>query len=67
MASLPKPRYTPEQYLKLERKAEYKSEYYDGEIFARAGASREHILIVANLTRELGIAASGTAVRDVSQ
>jgi Uma2 family endonuclease len=29
---------TPEQYLEIERAAEYKSEYYDGEMFAMAGA-----------------------------
>jgi Uma2 family endonuclease len=54
MAVLPRRRYTPEEYLDLERAAEYRSEYFAGEIFAMAGASREHILIVANLTRELG-------------
>lgn len=49
-----KPYYTPEQYLDLERQAEYKSEYYAGEIFAMAGGSPEHSLIAANVTRELG-------------
>ena len=34
------PRFTPEQYLALERKAEFKSEFYDGMIEAMAGASR---------------------------
>ena len=53
MSSLPKQRYTPQQYLELERKAETKSEYVSGEIVAMAGASREHILIVTNLVREL--------------
>jgi Uma2 family endonuclease len=33
---------TPEQYLEIERKAEYKSEYFNGEMFAMAGASRIH-------------------------
>jgi Uma2 family endonuclease len=54
MSSLPKQRYTPQQYLEMERKAEFKSEYVSGEIIAMAGASREHILIVSNLVRELG-------------
>jgi Uma2 family endonuclease len=54
MSSLAKPQFTPEQYLALERQAECKSEYFDGEIFAMAGASREHNLIVGNLIRELG-------------
>jgi Uma2 family endonuclease len=48
------PRYTPEQYLALERKAEFKSEYYDGFITAMAGASRPHILITGNLSRKIG-------------
>ena len=30
---------TPEQYLEIERKAEFKSEYYQGEMFAMSGAS----------------------------
>lgn len=54
MSSLPIPRYTPEQYLEMERKADFKSEYVNGEIMVMAGASREHILIVGNLVRELG-------------
>jgi Uma2 family endonuclease len=44
---------TPEEYLKYERAAEYKSEFYDGEVFAMAGASRNHNLIVANVVAEL--------------
>ena len=54
MSSLPKPRFTPEEYLALERPAEYRSEYFNGEIFAMAGASREHNLIAGNVSRELG-------------
>ncbi len=46
-----KTRYTPEQYLALERKSPIKHEYYDGEMFAMAGASREHNLIAGNLFR----------------
>jgi Uma2 family endonuclease len=53
MSSLPKHRMTPEEYLKYERAAEYKSEFYDGEVFAMAGASRNHNLIVANVVAEL--------------
>ncbi len=48
------PHYTAEEYLALERKAEYKSEYVDGMIIALAGASRSHSLIVFNLARGLG-------------
>ena len=39
----------PEGYLETERKAKYKSEYFDGEIFAMAGANRNHCIINGNL------------------
>lgn len=48
MSSVPKTRLTPEQYLAIERQAEIKSEYFDGEMFAMSGASREHNLIGVN-------------------
>ncbi|MFN0168222.1 MAG: Uma2 family endonuclease [Bryobacteraceae bacterium] len=53
MASQPQPRLTPLDYLEIERKAEYKSEFYRGTMFALAGASREHNLLAVNLSREL--------------
>ena len=53
MASQPKPQYTVEEYLALEREAEFKSEYIDGYIVAMAGASERHNLIVTNTVREL--------------
>jgi len=39
--------------LALERQAPCKSEYYAGDIFAMAGASRWHNLIMANVVGEL--------------
>lgn len=45
---------TPEEYLKLERLAPTKSEYYAGEIYAMAGASRSHVFIVTNTVVALG-------------
>ncbi len=48
-----KPRLTPEDYLAIERSAEFKSEYFDGEIFAMAGASRAHNSIVLNTGSEI--------------
>lgn len=42
-----------EEYLALERQAETKSEYINGEIYAMAGASREHNLIALNVGSEL--------------
>lgn len=53
MASQPKTYFTPEEYLELERQAEYKSEYFNGEIFAMGGASPRHVLIVTNVVAEL--------------
>ena len=53
MASQPKPRYTPEEYLAFERSAEIKHKYFNGEIFAMSGASKWHVLIVTNLVAEL--------------
>ena len=46
-------RYTPEEYYALERDAAYKSEYYDGEIFAMAGGTGPHSRIIANIVGEL--------------
>ena len=54
MSTQPQTYLTPEEYLAFEREAEVKHEYYAGEIFAFAGASRQHNLIVANVIRELG-------------
>ena len=48
MSTVPKLRFTPEEYLVRERAAPTKSEYYQGEIFATTGASRAHNLIVNN-------------------
>ena len=41
--------YTLEEYLALEAQAEYKSEYFQGEIFAMAGGSYNHNVIAGNL------------------
>ncbi len=41
----PKPLLSPEAYLELERKAEFKSEYYKGEVFAMSGARRNHVVL----------------------
>lgn len=51
MTALPKEKkYTPEEYLALEEKAEFRSEYDNGEIVAMAGGSLNHQQITANLT-----------------
>ena len=40
---------SPKAYLAMERKAETKSEYYKGGIFAMAGASYNHNVIAGNI------------------
>lgn len=45
---------TEAEYLDIERRAEFKSEFLDGEMFAMAGGSEAHSLIAANLVREVG-------------
>ena len=54
MTTRPDVRLTVEEYLRIERAAEWKSEYIDGAMFAMSGASARHVLIAANLVRELG-------------
>jgi Uma2 family endonuclease len=44
---------TQEQYLEIERKAEYKSEYFDGEMFAMQRSNQNHNLINTNLIATL--------------
>ena len=53
MSSVAKTRMTPEQYLVQERKAEYRSEFFRGETFAMAGATRSHNLIAGNVFAKL--------------
>jgi Uma2 family endonuclease len=53
MSRQPSTLLTPGEYLAIERRAEFRSEYIEGEIVAMTGASRRHNLIVANLTGEL--------------
>jgi len=43
---------TPEQYLDIERQAERKSEYWQGEMFAMAGAGEPHNLLVTSISAQ---------------
>ena len=54
MASAARQLLTPAEYLAIEATAEQKSEFYAGEMFAMAGASPEHNLIVSALIISLG-------------
>lgn len=46
-------RYTPEEYVALERASEVRHEYVAGQVFAMAGASISHNLIKGNLVAAL--------------
>jgi Uma2 family endonuclease len=61
MSSLPQVRYTPEQYLEIDRKADHRSEYVNGEILAMAGASRIHNRITLNIGAALTTLLRGTS------
>lgn len=53
MSAQPQTCLTAEEYLEIERQAEYKSEFYAGEMFAMAGGSEAHNLIAVNVVGEL--------------
>jgi Uma2 family endonuclease len=53
MSTQPKRLLTPEEYLMIEREAEYKGEYYDGVIYTMAGVRAAHDLIAWNVHGEL--------------
>lgn len=53
MSALPKPIYNADEYLALEESAEYRNQFYDGEIFAMAGASRKHNIAAGNIYANL--------------
>jgi Uma2 family endonuclease len=53
-------RLTESEYLQLERQAETRSEYFDGEVFDMAGGTRAHSLIATNLLRELSAGLKAT-------
>ncbi|HEX8000116.1 MAG TPA: Uma2 family endonuclease [Pyrinomonadaceae bacterium] len=55
MSTQPTYHLTPEEYLAIERKAEYKSEYVDGVMYQMAGGSEAHNLITGNVVTELNV------------
>ena len=54
MAQQQKYYYSSEEYLALERNADFKSEYLKGHIYDMAGSSPEHSAITVNVTVALG-------------
>src|SRR4051794_40673909 len=63
MSSLPRTFLTPEQYLEIERQAEFKSEYFQGDMFAMAGGSNNHNRVVFNTITSVGPGLRGTSCR----
>lgn len=55
--------YSPEEYLELETAAEYRSEYYHGQIFPMAGGTPNHNQIAGNFYAALNFAFRRQAYR----
>jgi Uma2 family endonuclease len=53
MSAQPYARMTEDEYLEFERAAEFRHEYYDGEVFAMSGGTATHAFIIANITSSL--------------
>jgi Uma2 family endonuclease len=67
MTAQPQKIYSEEEYLEMEREADYKSEYYRGEIFAMAGAGFNHNRITENLSGEFHIRLKGKSCKGYSR
>ena len=63
MTVVEKRKLSPADYLAVERKAETKSEYLDGEVFSMAGGTHRHGLLATNLAGELRSALKGGPCR----
>lgn len=63
MASVPNYYLSPEEYLALERQAEFKSEYIDGVVYALAGGTPRHSLVAVNITTSLSVQLRGRSCR----
>jgi Uma2 family endonuclease len=57
----PQPYYSPEEYLKLEEAAEFKSEYHDGKIIPMTGGTPNHNRIALNFSGAMNFALKGQA------
>ena len=58
---------TPQEYLARERQAEFRSEYYRGEMFAMSGASWVHTLIKDNLSQAMRNRLNGVSLPRIDQ
>lgn len=53
MSTVPKRRYSPEEYVALERVSEQRHQFYRGQIFAMSGGNARHSRVSVNLVRHL--------------
>ncbi|HEY7392350.1 MAG TPA: Uma2 family endonuclease, partial [Bryobacteraceae bacterium] len=53
MSTQPKTFLTPEEYLEIERRAEFKSEYFAGEMFAMSGGTGPHSRLAVRISSDL--------------
>ena len=63
MSSAAIKRYSPADYLALERASDVKHEFFDGEMFLMAGGTVEHSQVAANVIRALGNALADSPCR----
>jgi len=63
LVSYKKAKFTAEEYLAMEKESEEKHEFFEGEVFARAGASARHNVIFSNTFIALGIKLKGNPCR----
>ena len=54
---------TAAEYLEIERRAEFKSEFLGGEMFVMSGGTRSHSLIASNMIRAIGNQLKGRPCR----
>ena len=72
MSAVPVPYLTPKQYLEIEQKAVFKSEYWDGQMYAMAGGTPKHseagtrfaAALIARLGDKCGVFNSDLRLRD---
>jgi Uma2 family endonuclease len=63
VASNPLSKLTEEQYLTIEREAEFRSEFLNGEMFAMSGGSLNHAGLQANILVEVSVGIRGKGCR----
>ena len=66
MTAQPQKIFSQDEYLEMEREADYKSEYFQGEIFAMAGAGLNHNRITENISIDIGSFLKGKSCKSYS-